>query len=96
MRAGETLRRDVLRFVLAAVHNAEVDRGRGTVLDDAGVMDVLQKQAKMRRDSIEAFQQGGRSDLVAKESAELGLIEAYLPKQLSDDELRAIVDRVGA
>ncbi len=94
MRSGDTLRRDTLRFVLAAVHNEEIARGPGTALDDAAVADVLRKQAKMRRDSIEAFQKGDRPELAAKESAELALIEAYLPRQLGEDELRAIVDRV--
>jgi uncharacterized protein YqeY len=65
-----------------------------SVLDDAGVQDVLQKQAKMRRDSIEAFRKGGRSELVAKEENELAIISEYLPKQLSDAEIRAIVARV--
>lgn len=96
MRSGDTLRRDVLRFVLAAVHNEEVARGRGAELDAAAVADVLQKQAKMRRDSVEAFEKGGRADLVAKEQAELVVIESYLPRQLTDDEIRALVERVVA
>ena len=65
-------------------------------LDDAGVQDVLQKQAKMRRDSIEAFRKGDRPELAAKEEQELALIQTYLPSQLSDAELRAIVERVVA
>ena len=65
-------------------------------LDDAGVQEVLQKQAKMRRDSIEAFRKGDRSELAAKEEQELAVIQAYLPSQLSDVELRAIVERVVA
>ncbi len=96
MRSGDTLRRDTLRFVLAAVHNERVARGPGSELDDAAVLEVLRKQAKMRRDSIEAFQKGGRPELAAKESSELALIESYLPRQLGDDELRAIIDRVVA
>lgn len=96
MRSRDTLRRDTLRFVLAAVHDEQVARGPGSELDDAAVTNVLQKQAKMRRDSIEAFQKGERPELAAKESSELALIEAYLPRQLGDDELRAVVDRVVA
>ena len=65
-------------------------------LDDAGVQDVLQKQAKMRRDSIEAFRKGDRSELAAKEEQELAVIQTYLPSQLSDAELRGIVERVVA
>ncbi len=120
MRAGDTLRRDTLRFVLAAVQREGVDRRQATVdrliaegkdeaaradylakndpnvLDDAGVQAVLQKQAKMRRDSIEAFRKGERPELVAKEEQELAVISGYLPQQLSESEVKAIVDRVVA
>ena len=96
MRSGDTARRDALRFVLSAVHDREVAGGPGTVLGDAEVSDVLQKQAKMRRDSIEAFEKGGRTELAAKETAELTLIETYLPKQLTDAEIQAVVERVVA
>src|SRR6267143_2418092 len=65
-------------------------------LDDVAVLDVLQKQAKMRRDSIEAFRKGDRPELAAKEERELGVIQSYLPTQMSDAELRAIVERVVA
>ena len=118
MRSGDTLRRDTLRFALAAIQREGVDRHQAAVdrmiaegkdeatrlraleetkpgeLDDTGVADVLQKQAKMRRDSIEAFRKGGRAELVAKEERELAIIGGYLPKQLSEDEIRAIVTRV--
>lgn len=93
MRAKDTLRRDTLRFVLSAVHNEEVARMRAE-LTDADVQDVLQKQAKMRRDSIDAFKKGDRPELVAKEEAELALIQAYLPQQLTEAEVRAVVARV--
>ena len=63
-------------------------------LTDADVQDVLQKQAKMRRDSIDAFKKGDRPELVAKEEAELALIQAYLPQQLTEAEVRAVVARV--
>jgi uncharacterized protein YqeY len=120
MRQKDTLRRDTLRFVLAAVQREGVDRRQATVdrliaegkdeaarldylakndpneLDDVGVQDVLQKQAKMRRDSIEAFRKGGRSELVEKEEKELGFITEYLPKQMSEAEIRAVVARVVA
>lgn len=118
MRAKDTLRRDTLRFVLAAVQREGVDRLGATVdrliaegkdevarhaylaehdpsaLDDAAVSDVIQKQAKMRRDSIEAFRTGGREELAAKEESELGILSEYLPKQLTEAEVRAIVRRV--
>ena len=118
MRTKDTLRRDTLRFVLAAVQREGVDRRGAAVdrliaegkdegaradylakndpnqLDDAGVQEVLQKQAKMRRDSIEAFRKGERPELVAKEEQELEIITLYLPKQLSEADVRAIVERV--
>ena len=65
-----------------------------SVLDDAAVQDVLQKQAKMRRDSIEAFRKGGREELAAKEERELAIISQYLPQQLTEHEIRAIAERV--
>jgi uncharacterized protein len=65
-------------------------------LDDAAVQDVLQKQAKMRRDSIDAFKKGDRPELAAKEEQELALIQTYLPAQMSDADVRAIVEAVVA
>ena len=118
MRSGETLRRDTVRFLLAAIQNEEkarlgaaVDRltaeGKDEAarqawlaehkpgeLDDAAVEGVLTKQAKMRRDSIEAFRKGGRDDLVEKEEKELGFISAYLPEQLDETKIREIARRV--
>jgi uncharacterized protein YqeY len=65
-------------------------------LDDAAILEVLQKQAKMRRDSIDAFKKGDRPELASKEEQELALIQTYLPAQMSDAELRAIVEAVVA
>jgi uncharacterized protein len=65
-------------------------------LDDVAVRDVLQKQGKMRRDSIEAFRKGDRPELAAKEGQELEIIQTYLPTQMSDAEMRAIVERIVA
>ena len=118
MKSGDTLRRDALRFLLAAIQREGVDRLQATIerliaegkdeaarqaymaehrpddLDDAGTTDVLQKQAKMRRDSIDAFKKGDRPELAAKEEQELALIQTYLPAQMSDAEVRAIVEAV--
>ena len=71
-----------------------IEANRPEELDDRAAMDVLQKQAKMRRDSIEAFANGGRPDLVAREQAQLAVIQEYLPAPLAQDEVRAIVRRV--
>ena len=92
MRSQDVVRRETIRLCLSAIHNEEV--ARRTPLDDAALLAVLGKQAKMRRESIEAFAKGGRAELVAKETAELAVIEAYLPAQLGESEIRAAVERV--
>lgn len=120
MKAHDDVRRDTLRFVLAAVQTesklrlgqavdrlvaegkdeaarrAWLDANHPEELDDRAVQDVVRKQAKMRRDSIDAFTSGGRTDLVAREQAQLDIIAGYLPAQLGPDELRAIVARIVA
>jgi uncharacterized protein YqeY len=72
-----------------ASRQAYVAEHRPSDLDDVAVLDVLQKQAKMRRDSIDAFKKGDRPELAAKEEQELALIQTYLPAQMSDAEVRA-------
>ena len=88
-KAGNLQRRDALRLIIAAFDNARIDLGHA--LDDEDATKVLQREAKQRRDSITEFQQAGRADLVAKEQVELDAIVGFLPQQLSEDELRAIV-----
>lgn len=90
MRSGDTEKRDTLRMLTAAVKQVEVDQQ--TTLDDAGVLAVLTKQAKQRRESIADYQQAGRDDLVAEEQKELAIIEVYLPKMMSRDEIRALAE----
>jgi uncharacterized protein YqeY len=98
MRQREERRRDTLRMALAAIHNAEIEK-RGE-LDDDAMLAVLSKESKTRRESIEEFKKGGRQDLVDKETAELEIISAYLPQQLSRDEIvevaRQVVQETGA
>jgi uncharacterized protein YqeY len=91
MKSADTLRRDTLRFVLSAVHNEEVNKR--TEADDAMVIDVLGKQAKMRRDSIDAFRGGNRLELADKEERELAIIQDYLPTQLHDEAVRELAER---
>jgi uncharacterized protein len=90
MKAREQARVSTLRMLMTAIRNAEVDRGHP--LDDDEVIDIASKEAKRRKESIEAFKQGGREDLVAKEEIELAVLEAYLPQALSEAELAALVD----
>ncbi len=79
-----------------ALRHTYIAEHRPSDLDDVAVRDVLQKQAKMRRDSIDAFRKGDRPELAAKEERELAIIQSYLPEPMSDAELRAIVERVVA
>lgn len=90
MKAGDKDRLKVLRLLLADIKRVEVDSR--SELDDAGLLAVVEKALKQRRDSIEQFEKGGRDDLAAIEKAELEVISTYLPEQLSDDELDALID----
>ncbi len=90
MKARDQARVGTLRMLMAAVKNTEVDKRHE--LSDDEVLEVITKEAKRRRESIEAFRQGGRDDLVAKESTELSVLESYLPARLGEDELAALVD----
>ncbi|MFM1880118.1 MAG: hypothetical protein RLZZ344_352 [Pseudomonadota bacterium] len=90
MRAKAADQLTTLRLVTAAIKQKEVDERIS--LDDAQVLAVIEKMVKQRKDSIQQFQAGGRQDLVEKESAELDLLQSYLPAQLSDVEIRAEVE----
>lgn len=94
MRAKDAARLSTIRMLLAACKQREVDER--IVLDDAAVIGIVDKLIKQRRDSITAFAQGGRPDLVEKESAEVTVLEAYLPQRLSADELAAAVAAIVA
>lgn len=89
MREGDGFKRDTLRQVMAAIKQVEVDDRKE--LSDGDIEKILQKQVKQRNDSIEQYVAGGRKELAEKEANEIAVIEVYLPKQLSDDELRAII-----
>jgi uncharacterized protein YqeY len=89
MRSGEALRRDTLRMAESAIYNAE-KRDRRTFSDDE-VAAVIAREVKTRRESVEAFRKGGREDLAAKEEAEIAILAAFLPEQLSETEIEALV-----
>jgi len=90
MKAGEKDRLKVVRLILAAIKQIEVDTREE--LDEAAVLTVLTKMVKQRRDSVEQFENGDREDLAAIERAEIQIINTYLPEQLSAQELTALVD----
>ncbi len=89
MRSGDKDRLAVIRLLQAAIKQREVDER--ITLDDAQVMAVLEKMIKQRRESIVAFEKGGRADLVAKENGEIAVLQPYLPAQLSEAELDALI-----
>jgi hypothetical protein len=89
MRAGEKARLSTIRLALAAIKQREVDERIS--LDDGQVLAVLDKMIKQRREAITQFQSGGRVDLVDKESAEILVLQGYLPAQLSDAEIDALI-----
>jgi hypothetical protein len=89
MRASEKERLSTIRMLQAAIKQREVDER--IMLDDAQVIAVLEKMVKQRRESIVQFEQGGRTDLADKEKAEIALLQSYLPAQLSEAEVDALI-----
>ena len=91
MRARETVRLNALRMLKTAMKNAAIEKGGAqAVLDDVEAAVVIRKQIKQRQDSVEGFEKGGRPELAAGESAEIAVLSAYLPKNLSPDEVTAL------
>ncbi|MGD8485705.1 MAG: GatB/YqeY domain-containing protein [Chloroflexota bacterium] len=89
MRDGDAQRRDTLRLAIAAVQNAA--KAKREPLSDEEALAVLSRQVKTRRESIEAFRDAGRDDLADKEQAEIDVLAPYLPAQMGEDEVRALV-----
>lgn len=92
MREGDTAKRNAVGLLLAAIKQEEVDSQ--TSLDDEGVLAVLTRQAKQRRESIADYEKAGRPEMVASEQAELAIIESYLPQQMGREEVRAIAAEI--
>lgn len=94
MRGGDEVARDTLRMLKSELMNREIELGKE--LDESEEIAVLQKAVKSRQDSAQQYDQGGRKDLADRERAEIGIIEKYLPKQMSEDEVRDAVRTVAA
>ncbi len=90
MKAKDKIRKNTITLIRAEIKQIEIDKR--TDLDDAGVLDVLAKALKQRRDALADFEKGGRQDLIDQTNAEIAVIEEYLPRQLTDDEIEKIVD----
>ena len=93
MKAKEERKLSTLRMVNAAIKNADIDaRGQGKPpLSDADLLGLMQKMIKQRQESVELYDKGGRAELAAQEREEIAVISAYLPKQMSDDEVNAAI-----
>ena len=98
MKGGDKLRRSVIRLVMSAIKNAEI--ARQADLEDGDILGIMAKEVRKRQESIEAFKQGNRQDLVIQEEAEMAILEKYLPQQMTRDEIiveaRRIIEQVGA
>ncbi len=98
IRDRDKLRSSVIRLVMAAIKNAEI--AKQATLDEADILGIIAKEVRQRKDSIDAFKQGNRQDLVAQEEAEMAILKEYLPEQISRDEIistaRKVIDEVGA
>jgi uncharacterized protein YqeY len=98
LREGDKVRRSAIRLAIAAIKNAEI--ARQTSLEDADILGVIAKEVRQRKESIEAFKQGDRQDLLAQEEAELAVLEQYLPQQMTREEIiaeaRRVIAEVGA
>jgi len=92
MKAGDKDRLKVVRLILASIKQIEVDKR--IELDDAAVLDVLNKMVKQRRDSVSQFEQGDREDLAQIERDEIGVLETYLPEQMSKEDIDSLVAQV--
>src|SRR5450759_1611428 len=94
MRSRDALRRDVLRMVQNAIYN--IEKAKRITLSEDEVLGVVTHEVKTRRESVEAFRRGGREDLVAKEEAEIAILQDYLPQALTEAELQSLVDEAVA
>lgn len=90
LKSGDKTRLGTLRMIMAAIKQREVDTREA--LDEAAVLAILEKMVKQRQDAISQFERGGRSDLVAKETAEIELIRGYLPEQLDEQAVTTLVE----
>ncbi|UCE98418.1 MAG: GatB/YqeY domain-containing protein [Dehalococcoidia bacterium] len=92
LKERDKCRSSVIRLLLSAIHNVEI--ARRDSLEDSDILGVIAKETRQRKESIEAFKKGNRLDLVAQEEAELAILETYLPKQMSHDEIVSLASKV--
>lgn len=93
-KSRDQLKVDTLRFMLGAAFNLQIEKGKDYKLTDNDVLNVISKQVKTHKESIDMFTKGNRPDLVQREEAELKILQAYLPAQMSEEEVKAKVDEI--
>ncbi|HEY91314.1 MAG TPA: GatB/YqeY domain-containing protein [Dehalococcoidia bacterium] len=98
MKGGDNTKRSVVRMIMSAIKNAEI--AKRSDIEDSDILGIIAKEAKVREESIEAFKQGNRQDLVDQQEAELAILQEYLPKKATREEIieaaRAVIAEVGA
>jgi uncharacterized protein YqeY len=98
MRDGDKVKRSAIRLAIAAIKNTEI--ARQTTLEDSDILGVIAKEIRQRKESIEAFKQGGRQELAVQEEAEMAVLKQYMPRQMSREEIaaeaRRVIEEVGA
>lgn len=95
MKTGDTVKRDTLRMLDSMIKNTEIEKKKKEEgLSEEAMIEVLSRAVKQRRDSVSQYETGGRSDLAEKEKKEIEIIEAYLPAQLGEEEVRKVVQEV--
>ncbi len=92
MKSGDVVKKDTLRMLIASVNNAE--KARQSALDNADILGLIAKEVKRHQESIDAFKQGNRQDLVDKEEAEMAILQSYLPEQMSREDIAAAAREV--
>lgn len=94
LKSKDQFRLGVLRLINSSLHNKQIEKGKDTVLTEDDVLQVLTRESKKRKESIEAFEKGGRPELAENEKKELAIIEQYLPKQMNKEETVAAIERI--
>ena len=92
MKLKDQLRVSALRMVMSSIKTAQIEKGQE--LAEGDVLAIIQKGIKSRKDSVEQFEKAGRTDLSEKEKAEIRVLEEYLPRQMSEDELRSLIQKI--
>ena len=98
MKAGDAVKRGTLRMLMSAINNAEI--AKRSPLEESDILGIIAKEVKQHRESIESFRRGNRPDLVTKEEAEMAILEAYLPEQITREDIveeaKKVITAVGA